>query len=148
MGNHLLTMSPTSILRLTVRQTLRPQMLRASRPVAIRIQPFSQSTTRAYPRKDSQDKDSIDTEATESSTRGTDDGAARQEEAAFDPSTTDPQKEKDIAGKGNEGSGNPLDVSPANPEVSKQRGETEGGAEKGVGKRQSGGGSPNKAGKA
>merc|ERR1711939_461333 len=72
--NHLLTMSPTSILRLTVRQTLRPQMLRASRPVAIRIQPFSQSTTRAYPRKDSQDKDSIDTEATEYSKSGTDDG--------------------------------------------------------------------------
>lgn len=41
-----------------------------------------------------------------------------------------------------------MDVSPANPEVSKQTGETEGGAEKGVGKKQSGGGSPNKAGKA
>lgn len=70
--------------------------------MAIRIQPFSQSTIRAYPRKDSQDKDSIDTEATEYSKSGTDDGAAKQREAAFDPSTTDPQKEKDIAGKGNE----------------------------------------------
>jgi hypothetical protein len=44
-------------------------------------------------------------------------------------------------------SGNPLDVSPANPEVSKQRGTTEGGAENGSaeGKR-SGGGNPNKNG--
>ncbi|KAL2069664.1 hypothetical protein VTL71DRAFT_14343, partial [Oculimacula yallundae] len=95
-----------------------------------------------------QDKDSIDTEATEYTKSGTDDGAAKQEEAAFDPSTTDPEQERKIAGKGTEGSGNPLDVSPANPEVSKQRGQTEGGAEKGVGKKQSGGGSPNKAGKA
>lgn len=44
-------------------------------------------------------------------------------------------------------SGNPLEVSPANPEVSKQRGQQEGGAEKGARKKQSGGGSPNKAGK-
>ncbi|KAH6700622.1 hypothetical protein BKA61DRAFT_620868 [Leptodontidium sp. MPI-SDFR-AT-0119] len=141
-------MSPTSILRLAARQSLRPQPLRASKPVPNRIRPFSQSTVRAYPRKDSQDRDSINTEATEYSKSGTDDGAAAQEEAAFDPKTTDPQEEKKIAGKGNENSGNPLDISPANPEVSKQRGETEGGAEKGVGKKQSGGGSPNKVGKA
>lgn len=31
---------------------------------------------------------------------GTDDGAAAQGEAAFDPKTTSPEKEKDIAGKG------------------------------------------------
>jgi hypothetical protein len=55
-----------------------------------------------YPRKGSEDKDSINAEATEYSKSGTDDAAAKQEEAAFDPSTTDPQKEKDIAGKGNE----------------------------------------------
>ncbi|PVH84183.1 hypothetical protein DL98DRAFT_512589 [Cadophora sp. DSE1049] len=140
-------MSPTSILRLTARQTLRPQVFRASRPIPVRIQPFSQSTIRAYPRKDSQDKDSINTEATEYTKSGTDDGAAAQEEAAFDPKTTDPQKEKNIAGEGNEDSGNPLDVSPANPEVSKQRDQTEGGAEKGVERKQSGGGSPKKAGK-
>lgn len=42
--------------------------------------------------------------------------------------------------------GNPLDVSPANPEVSKQRGPQEGGAQSGEGKKQSGGGSPNKNG--
>jgi hypothetical protein len=64
--------------------------------------PFSRTPALPYPRKDSQDKDSIDTEATEYSKSGTDDGAARQDKAAFDPSTTDPQKEKDIAGGGNE----------------------------------------------
>lgn len=95
-------MSPTSILRLAARQSLRPQPLRASKPVPNRIRPFSQSTVRAYPRKDSQDRDSINTEATEYSKSGTDDGAAAQEEAAFDPKTTDPQEEKKIAGKGNE----------------------------------------------
>jgi len=49
-----------------------------------------------------------------------------------------------------QGKGNPLDVSPANPEVSKQGGgEANGGAENSglEGKSQSGGGSPNKAGK-
>jgi hypothetical protein len=46
--------------------------------------------------------------------------------------------------------GNPLEVSPANPEVSKPRGETEGGAEnagQGERERTSGAGSPKKAGK-
>ena len=50
---------------------------------------------------------------------------------------------------------NPLDVSPANPEVSKQRGETEGGAENSSSssntesdrKRSSGGSSPGKGSK-
>lgn len=95
-------MSPTSILRLTARQRIRPQRLYASKPTIPSTRPFSQSAIRTYPRKDSQDKDSIDTEATEYSKSGTDDGAAAQEEAAFDPSTTDPQEEKNIAGKGNE----------------------------------------------
>lgn len=106
-----------------------------------------------YPRKDSQDRNSINTEATEYSKSGTDDGAARQE-AAFDPSKTSPESEKDTAGEGNEvskkESDNPLDVSPANPDVSKPRGGQEGGAERSAGgedqsgKKGSGGGSPKK----
>jgi len=52
-----------------------------------------------YPRKDSQDKDSINTEATEYSKSATDDEGARQEEAAFNPNITDPQEEKEKAGK-------------------------------------------------
>lgn len=57
---------------------------------------LSQSACVRYPRKDSQDKDSINTEATEYSKSGTDDASARQEDVAFDPDSTDPghQKEK------------------------------------------------------
>ena len=61
---------------------------------------FFQSTFVAYPRKDSQDKDSLQPEASENSKSGTDDAAASQEEAAFDPDQTSPQQEKDTAGKG------------------------------------------------
>lgn len=62
---------------------------------------FSQSSWLGYPRKDSQDKDSISTEATEYSKSGTDDASARQEDASFDPSITDPGKEKEKAGERN-----------------------------------------------
>lgn len=93
---------------------------------------FSRQSPLAYPRKDSQDKDSINTEATEYSKSGTDDQSASNEDAAFNPDVTSPEGEKDLAGKG-KGKGNPLDVSPANQEVSKQRGEQEGGAQSGGG---------------
>jgi hypothetical protein len=76
----------------------------------MRLHQFSQTPLSRSPRKDSQDKDSINTEATEYSKSGTDDGAARQEEAAFDPSKTDPQKEKDTAGEGTEVSRDVLDL--------------------------------------
>jgi hypothetical protein len=96
-------MSPTSILRLAARQCAHPQRLHApKRLIAAPARLLSHSAIRAYPRKDSQDKDSINTEATEYSKSGSDDAAARQEKAAFDPSTTDPQEEKEIAGAGNE----------------------------------------------
>ena len=61
---------------------------------------FSQSTCLAYPRKDSQDKDSINTEATEYSKSATDDEGARHDDAAFNPDITDPQQQKDKAGEG------------------------------------------------
>ncbi|KAE8453439.1 hypothetical protein EG329_010300 [Mollisiaceae sp. DMI_Dod_QoI] len=138
-------MSPTSILRLATRQCIRTQAPRLIRPSVSSIRPFSQILPATYPRKDSQDKDSINTEATEYSKSGTDDESARQEQAAFDGNTTDPGKEKDIAGEGEPE--NPLEVSPANPEVSKPRGEQEGGADRPEKNTQSGGGSPKKAGK-
>ena len=73
---------------------LRPnQLLSHSRP-------FCHTSRYNHPRKDSQDKDSINTEATEYSKSATDDESARQEDAAFDPSVTDPQEQKDLAGKG------------------------------------------------
>lgn len=96
---------------------MRSHRLRASlctRPSAINQQPryqsqslvphthrhLSQSTRLAYPRKDSQDKDSINTETTEYSKSATDDEGARQEDASFNPDITDPQQQKDVAGKG------------------------------------------------
>lgn len=65
---------------------------------------FSQTTSFALPRKDSQHKDSINTEATEYSKSATDDESARQEDAAFNPDITDPQEQKDKAGEGTGGS--------------------------------------------
>ncbi|MCJ1267862.1 hypothetical protein MMC22_007748 [Lobaria immixta] len=94
----------------------------------------------------------MNTEATEYSKSATDDEAARHEEAAFDPNTTDPQAQKKKAGESGEDSNNPLEVSPANPDVSQQRDTTEGGAESSSAssgdasgrERSSGGGSPSK----
>lgn len=97
-------MSPTNVLRLTGRRVLNPQSIlpKPTTTTTSTIRQFSLTAKAFYPRKDSQDKHSIDTEATEYSKSGTDDAAARQSEAAFDPSTTDPQEEKKIAGDGNE----------------------------------------------
>lgn len=63
---------------------------------------FSQTSSFYLPRKDSQDRNSINTEATEYSKSGTDDQAAKQDDAAFDPSKTSPEEQKATAGKGNE----------------------------------------------
>lgn len=60
---------------------------------------FSRLTWLALPRKDSQDRDSIDRESTEYSKSGTDDEAAGLDQAAFDPNTTEPGAEKKAAGK-------------------------------------------------
>lgn len=62
--------------------------------------PFSQSLRGNDSQKDSQDKDTINTETTEYSKSGTDDSAAH-EKVAFDPKTTSPEQEKIDAGKEN-----------------------------------------------
>ncbi|KAI9712466.1 MAG: hypothetical protein M1812_006881 [Candelaria pacifica] len=116
------------------------------------VRNLHRTTVKSYPRKDSQHKDSINTEATEYSKSGTDDQAAREEEAAFDPQQTSPEKQRETAGKDSGAGGNPLDVSPANPEVSKQRDDTKDGPSNSSAsagtmsgrKRASGGGSPQK----
>lgn len=69
---------------------------------------FSSTPLVNYPRKDSQDKDSINTEATEYSKSATDDESARQQDAAFNPDVTQPQKEKHVAGEGNSVSIEPM----------------------------------------
>ena len=78
------------------------------------VRHLSQSVPVAYPRKESQHKDSINTEATEYSKSATDDESARQQDAAFDPDITDPQHEKDVAGKGLKVSRQREDVKPMN----------------------------------
>jgi hypothetical protein len=60
---------------------------------------FSQSTTFACPRKDSQDRNSINTESTEYSKSGSDDQAAALDDAAFNPDITDPEPEGEKAGQ-------------------------------------------------
>jgi len=62
------------------------------------------------------DREKIDRDSNEYSKSGTDESSAANEEAAFDPNITDPQEAKKKAGEGNRG--NPLDTSPASPEIS------------------------------
>jgi len=128
-------MAPISLLRLSTRQCLSRISQKHHVYTSTSVRTFTQTPLTRYPRKGSQDKDSIDRTATEYSKTGSDDSTA-QMDAAFDPSNTDPQAEK------NDSEGSELDVSPANPDVSKQRGQTEGGAENSPseGKRSGGGG--------
>ncbi|KAI9806562.1 MAG: hypothetical protein M1833_003749 [Piccolia ochrophora] len=112
-------------------------------PLVSHPRTLSTTPTTHLPRKDAQDKDSINTESTEYSKSGSDAASAAQEQAAFDPTETDPQAEQGTAGEGDGGGSNPLEVSPANPDVSHPP-ENDGGAEGGPEKKASGGGSPNK----
>ncbi|PQE33726.1 hypothetical protein CJF32_00009107 [Rutstroemia sp. NJR-2017a WRK4] len=116
------------------------RILLTTRPRPNLLAPQRRTLTRTpallLPRKGAQDKDSIDRSPTEYTRSGTDDGAASEQKAAFDPSTTSPEAEKEEAGKGprksEEPEGeNPLDVSPANPEE-RSKGE-ESGAYTGTG---------------
>jgi len=83
----------------------RPMAGRAVRqiafPASFRLQRLHQSPLLRMPRKDSQDKDSINTDTTEYSKSGTDDDAVRNEQAAFDPNQTAPGEQKEKAGEGN-----------------------------------------------
>lgn len=78
---------------------------------------------RYYPRKDFQDRESMDPTPTEYSKSGTDSSVAEGKDA-FDPAVTKPEQIKEKAGQGIEG--NPLEVSPANTELSKSTERTEG----------------------
>ena len=80
--------------------TLRRSLLttRARAPLIVTSRPFSQAPIRLA-RKDTQDKDSLKPEPTEYSKSGSDDAAAATEKAAFDPSSTRPEEEQNIAGR-------------------------------------------------
>ncbi|MCJ1479840.1 hypothetical protein MMC13_008526 [Lambiella insularis] len=158
---------------LTLRTLPRPVRTALPRFSILLNRSFTNTTHTSYPRADAQDKDSMNTEANEYAKSGTDDDAARQESAAFDPDKTNPEEQKHIAGEGKseyymadrqgqnttilaytsiyqDNQSNPLEVSPANPDVSKQRPGQEKGAESSPGshgesrERSSGGGSPAK----
>ncbi|RDW85773.1 hypothetical protein BP5796_04098 [Coleophoma crateriformis] len=133
-------MSPTNIVHLTAR-SLRLRAAVPKRAITSPILPLQnrtlfQSAILTYPRKDSQDRESINTDATEYTKSGTDDTAAHEEEAAFDPKITSPEGEKKKAGEGNDQ--NPLEGGK----------EAHGGSEESAGNnKRSGSGSPPKAGK-
>lgn len=108
-------------------------------------------TNHPNPQRDAQeDREKMDTQSNEYSKSGTDVASAGQEEAAFDPkSSNDPDDAREKAGEGNEV--NPLDASPANQELSSGTSEVSGGAAKkgsegGGGRHQGGDSSGNKSG--
>ncbi|OQO11170.1 hypothetical protein B0A48_05426 [Cryoendolithus antarcticus] len=90
--------------------------------------PISQSA-RLAAHKDAQDKDSMKIEPNENTKSGSDPGAAAVEDAAFSRDKTRPEQQHAAAEKESGKDGNPLDVSPANQDVSKARDPQEGGSE-------------------
>ncbi|KAI5212018.1 hypothetical protein E4T42_02591 [Aureobasidium subglaciale] len=105
-----------------------PRVL-SQRPIAKIISRPLSYTYQLQAAKDTQDKDSLKPEPYEYSKSGSDDQAARVEDTAFNPNKTTPEEQHDSAGRESGDATNPLNVSPANQEVSKPRSPTEGGAE-------------------
>lgn len=105
---------------------------------------FQSAPARRMAYKDDQDRESLKPKAQEYSKSGSDDGAAAEADAAFDPNETSPEAEKDTAGKGS-AAGNPLEFSPANKDVAAGSvGSTEGKTKRGDNSKSSGGSSPAK----
>jgi hypothetical protein len=73
---------------------------RQQRPRQQQWRALHAAPARLFPRVGSEDKDSINREPIEYTRSGTDSETAEQEQAAFDPSITDPQSEKEKAGEG------------------------------------------------
>ena len=120
-------------------------------PSTIHPRPFTAvrrhhaTPARRWPQKDEpQDREALDPRKEEySKSGGGDEAAADQSEAAFDPNKTDPESAKNTAGRGRGSGGNPLDVSPANKDISQPKAggkEVSGGREKADKDRRSGGG--------
>lgn len=123
-------------------------------PLRVRVHPYSTtipSTARPtspptnhpnHQRSAQLDRESIDAQPNEYAKSGTDAETASVSDAAFDPnSSNDPDEVRKEIGK--EHDVNPLDASPANPELSSGTSEVSGGADKkmseGGGGRQGGG---------
>ena len=90
-----ITMVSINLLRLSARQHICNRPIRLFTSTNRR---FSQTPLSRFPKKGSEDKDSINAEPSEYSKSGTDEQAAQKDSAAYNPSTTDPEKEKDLAG--------------------------------------------------
>ncbi|KAK9779957.1 hypothetical protein AB5N19_07914 [Seiridium cardinale] len=122
-----------------------PATARLSPLLSTRAFRTSQSM-RAY--KDDQDRESLKPKAHEYTQSGTDDQAAANEDAAFNPNKTSPEAEKQTAGEGSTGgSSNPLQGSPADKDFAEggqgKAGDGPGGSGKQKGsQKSSGGGSP------
>ncbi|KAH7119756.1 hypothetical protein B0J11DRAFT_534546 [Dendryphion nanum] len=107
--------------------------------------PFSTSR-QLFAQKDAQDKDSLKPRSTEYSKSGSDDDAAANSDAAFNPNKTNPEEELDTSEEGHGGEKGPLNASPANQKISQPRDQQEGGAQGSPRTSSSGGGSAPKAG--
>ena len=92
-------MSPSAFLRVASR-SLQPLPSRLL-PAISQSAPFSQGAFRSFSKKNGQDRESINTESTEHTKSSTDDEAAAQNQAAYDPSRTSPESEMESAQKGN-----------------------------------------------
>jgi len=98
-----------SSLRLTTTRTCHhlrrtPFLASIRHPTALH-QPFHNAARLAYPRKGSEDKDSINRESMEYTKTGSDDQVAAMGDAAFNPDKTSPEEEMKTAGEGNGVSG-------------------------------------------
>ncbi|RYO97050.1 hypothetical protein DL765_011348 [Monosporascus sp. GIB2] len=85
-----------------------PSSLPASRAL------LHQSAAARAPYKDDMDRESLKPKAHENTQSGTDDQAAQNEDAAFNPGKTSPESERAAAGTANNPNTNPLEESPAN----------------------------------
>jgi len=100
------------------------------------VRPFSLSATQKVDKNPNEkrdamkDREKLNPDADEYAQSGTDDTAAANESAAFSTKNPDPQDAKKEAGKGNKV--NPLDASPANPDISQPTSEKDGGAKQRV----------------
>lgn len=90
------------------------------------------STALRFPYKNSQDRKSLKPGSNDGTKSGRDDDVAAQKDAAFNPSKTDPETEREAAGRGNET--NPLDASGADQGFSKPMGDGETAQDTGSGK--------------
>ncbi|TKX20195.1 hypothetical protein C1H76_7696 [Elsinoe australis] len=104
----------------TTRSLYRPSTFIPSRALS--------QTTRVAARKDAMGKDDLKPEPNEYSKSASDDEAARIDGTAFNPNQTRPEEQLE-SGEQEKGTGNPLNASPANHEISQPRKGTEGGAE-------------------